>query len=93
MKRTGLNDDNGDLHKVGTYLGVARLPLSPPDAERNKPWPEKIVRLCPPPVLQRRTKNAPVQTAFNARVQEKNEFVIRSCSWLKTTFCPTSVRV
>ena len=40
MKRTGLNDDNGDLHKVGTYLGVARLPLSPPDAERNKPWPE-----------------------------------------------------
>lgn len=37
MKRTGLNDDNGDLHKVGTYLGVVCLPLSPPNAERNKP--------------------------------------------------------
>jgi hypothetical protein len=34
-----------------------------------------------------------VQTAFKARVQEKKEFEILSCSWLKTTFCPTSVRV
>jgi hypothetical protein len=37
MKRTGLNDDNGDLHKVGAHLGVVCLLLSPPYAERNKP--------------------------------------------------------
>ena len=34
-----------------------------------------------------------MQTAFKARVQEKNEFVILSCSLLKTTFVPMSVRV
>ena len=34
-----------------------------------------------------------MQTAFNASVQEKKAFVILSCSLLKTTFVPISVRV
>lgn len=37
MKHTGLNDHNGDFHKVGAHLGVARLLLGPPDAKRDKP--------------------------------------------------------
>ena len=40
MKRTGLNDNNGDLDKVRTHLGgtgVVCLLLSPPYAKRNKP--------------------------------------------------------
>jgi hypothetical protein len=38
-------------------------------------------------------RDAPVQTAFKARVQAKNEFVIRSCFWLNTIFSPTRDRV
>jgi hypothetical protein len=62
---------------------------------RNAISPDQAEEMLDPPALSiRRTKkNAPVQTAFNARVQEKKEFVILSCSWLKTTFCPMSVRV
>ncbi len=37
MKHTRLDDNNGDLRKVGTHLGVTRLLLSPPDAECDKP--------------------------------------------------------
>jgi hypothetical protein len=37
MKHTGLNDNNGHFYKVGAHLGVARLVLGPPDAERDKP--------------------------------------------------------
>lgn len=38
-------------------------------------------------------KPGPVQIAFNARVQEKNAFVILSCSRLNTISCLMSVRV
>lgn len=37
MKHTGLNDNNRDFYKVGTHLGVTRLLLRPPDAERDEP--------------------------------------------------------
>ena len=37
--------------------------------------------------------DAPVQTVFKARVQAKNEFVIRSSFWLKTISCPSCAKV
>ena len=44
------------------------------------------------PVLPTKVPNVPVQSEFTASVQEKKEFVIRSCSRLNSGLCFSVMR-
>lgn len=88
MKNTRFDDDDRNMQKVGAHCGLACLLSGSPDAECNETWcGARNVELVIP-LAEAIRKHAPVQTAFKARVQEKNELVILSCSLSKIMFVP-----